>query len=115
MTTAAIPRRSPRRSNGAWRTDTLVSSHPIGGYHHIGTTRMASDPRKGVVRDDGRMHDVENLYVVGSSTFPTSSWANPTLTIAALALRTADKLSDTLARRVQPEILTEAAPRRMAG
>jgi choline dehydrogenase-like flavoprotein len=99
----------------AWRTDTLVSSHPIGGYHHIGTTRMASDPRKGVVREDGRMHDIENLYVVGSSTFPTSSWANPTLTIAALALRTADKLSETLARRAQPEILADAAPRRMAG
>ena len=81
-----------------WRTDPLVSSHPIGGYHHIGTTRMAEDPRRGVVADDGRVHGIGNLYVVGSSTFPTSSWANPTLTIAALALRTADKISASLTR-----------------
>lgn len=75
-----------------WRTDPLVSAHPIGGYHHIGTTRMADDPRSGVVDGHGRVHGIANLYVVGSSTFPTASWANPTLTIAALALRTADHI-----------------------
>jgi choline dehydrogenase-like flavoprotein len=80
-----------------WQFDPIVSSHPIGGYHHIGTTRMSADPRQGVVRSDGRLHSVENLYVVGSSTFPTSSWANPTLTIAALALRTADRIAMQLA------------------
>ena len=83
-----------------WRNDPLISSHAIGGYHHMGTTRMATDPRQGVVDADGRVHGQANLYVVGSSTFPTSSWANPTLTIAALALRTADRLSVALNRPV---------------
>jgi len=81
-----------------WRSDPLISSHPIGGYHHIGTTRMSSDPRHGVVDKDGRVHETANLYVVGSSTFSTSSWANPTLTIAALSLRTADRVSASLRR-----------------
>lgn len=78
---------------GGWRTDPLVSSHPIGGYHHMGTTRMSADPKSGVVDAQGRVHGLSNLYVVGSSVFPTSSWANPTLTIAALALRTADHVA----------------------
>lgn len=83
--------------NGGWRTDPLVSVHPIGGYHHMGTTRMSDDPKQGVVDADGRVHGVDNLYVLGSSVFPTSGWANPTLTIAALALRTSDKVADALA------------------
>lgn len=76
-----------------WRTDPLISAHPIGGYHHIGTTRMADSPREGVTDSDGRVHGLANLYVAGSSLFPTSGWANPTLTIVALALRTADGIS----------------------
>lgn len=82
-----------------WRTDPLISSHPIGGYHHMGTTRMSDDPHRGVTDANGRVHGVENLYVVGSSVFPTSGWANPTLTIAALALRTADRISARLGKR----------------
>ncbi|WP_081997258.1 FAD-dependent oxidoreductase [Sphingopyxis fribergensis] len=82
-----------------WQTDPLISSHPIGGYHHIGTTRMSYTPRTGVVDADGRVHGVSNLYIVGSSTFPTAGWANPTLTIVALALRTADRISAMLAKR----------------
>lgn len=81
---------------GGWRTDPLIGAHPIGGYHHMGTTRMSSDPRRGVTDRSGRVHGVENLYIVGSSVFPTSGWANPTLTIAALALRTSDHLSARL-------------------
>jgi choline dehydrogenase-like flavoprotein len=81
-----------------WRTDSLISAHPIGGYHHMGTTRMSDDPHRGVTDADGRVHGVENLYVAGSSVFPTSGWANPTLTIAALALRTADRMSLRLAK-----------------
>jgi choline dehydrogenase-like flavoprotein len=73
-----------------WRTDPLVSTHPIGGYHHMGTTRMSSDPRQDVTDARARVHGVANLYVTGSSLFPTSGWANPTLTIAALSLRIAD-------------------------
>lgn len=82
---------------GGWRTDPLISSHPIGGYHHMGTTRMSDDPRTGVTDPTGRVHGVANLYVVGSSVFPTSGWANPTLTIAALALRTSEFVSRGLA------------------
>lgn len=81
-----------------WRTDPLVSAHPIGGYHHMGTTRMSLDPRRGVTDGEGRVHGMANLFVAGSSLFPTSGWANPTLTIAALALRTADRISALNAR-----------------
>ncbi len=77
----------------AWHTDPLISAHPIGGYHHIGTTRMSHDPRHGVTDREGRVHGIDNLYVAGSSLFPTSGWANPTLTIVALALRTADAIA----------------------
>ena len=73
-----------------WRSDPNISAQHIGGYHHMGTTRMADDPARGVVDAHGRVHGLANLHVVGSSTFPTGGWANPTLTIAALALRTAD-------------------------
>ncbi|MBI1198875.1 MAG: FAD-dependent oxidoreductase [Phenylobacterium sp.] len=76
---------------GGWRTDPLISAHPIGGYHHMGTTRMSENPRSGVTDRFGKVHGVANLYVAGSSTFPTSSWANPTLTIAALAIRSAEQ------------------------
>jgi len=76
-----------------WVTDNLISAHPIGGYHHMGTTRMSTDPAKGVTDGHGRVHGIDNLHIAGSSLFPTSGWANPTLTIAALALRTADRLA----------------------
>ena len=59
------------------------------GGHHIGTTRMHVDPKQGVVDGHCRVHGVSNLFVAGSSVFPTSGHANPTLTIVALALRLA--------------------------
>jgi len=62
------------------------------GFHHMGTTRMADDPRKGVVDADCRVHGIANLYVTGSSVFVTGGWANPTLTVVALALRLAEHL-----------------------
>jgi choline dehydrogenase-like flavoprotein len=65
------------------------------GAHHIGTTRMGDDPRSSVVNRDCRVHGVHNLYVAGSSVFPTSSQANPTLTAVALGLRLADRLKAT--------------------
>ncbi|MBO0827472.1 MAG: GMC family oxidoreductase [Streptosporangiales bacterium] len=69
-----------------------------GAHHHLGTTRMHADPRKGVVDADCRVHSVRNLYVTGSSVFPTYGLSNPTLTIVALALRLADHLRGTLGR-----------------
>jgi choline dehydrogenase-like flavoprotein len=62
------------------------------GGHHIGTARMGSDPRSSVVDADCRVHGVGNLYIAGSATFPTSSQANPTLTLVALSLRLAATL-----------------------
>ena len=79
-----------------WVSDDLISAHPIGGFHHIGTTRMAGDPRRGVTDGWGRVHGLPNLHIAGSSLFPTAGWANPTLTILALSLRTADRIADEL-------------------
>lgn len=66
------------------------------GNHHMGTTRMARTPRRGVVNPDGRVHELDNLYVAGSSVFPTSGCATPTLTLLALTLRLADHLKGEL-------------------
>jgi choline dehydrogenase-like flavoprotein len=63
-----------------------------GSYHHAGTTRMSDDPRSGVVDRNCRVHGMHNLFVAGSSVFPTEGFANPTLTIVALGLRLADHL-----------------------
>jgi choline dehydrogenase-like flavoprotein len=62
------------------------------GGHHIGTARMGDDPRTSVVDADCRVHGVQNLYIASAATFPTSSQANPTLTVVALALRLAEHL-----------------------
>lgn len=57
------------------------------GAHHIGTTRMATSPQTGVVNQDCRVYGTDNLYMAGSSVFPTGGHANPTLTIVALSIR----------------------------
>jgi len=72
---------------------TLPPHRLKGGYHHMGTTRMHADPRKGVVDADCRVHGISNLYIAGSSVFPTGGYANPTLTLVALAVRLADRLA----------------------
>jgi len=64
------------------------------GNHHMGTTRMAADPTRGVVNAQGRVHGIANLYIAGSSVFPTAGAANPTLTIVALAVRLAEHLQE---------------------
>jgi hypothetical protein len=68
----------------------------IGSYHHIGTTRMSSNPREGVVNEQCQVYGINNLYVTGSSVFPTSGLSNPTLTIIALAIRLADHIKAQL-------------------
>jgi choline dehydrogenase-like flavoprotein len=60
------------------------------------TTRMADDPRHGVVDRDCRVHDLDNLYIGGSSVFATGGYANPTYTIVQLALRLGDHLAGRL-------------------
>jgi choline dehydrogenase-like flavoprotein len=62
------------------------------GGHHIGTARMGTDPAHSVVDPDCRVHGVSNLSIASCAVFPTSSQANPTLTVVALALRLAARL-----------------------
>jgi choline dehydrogenase-like flavoprotein len=68
------------------------------GGHHIGTARMGTDPRTSVVDDACRVHGVRNLSIASCAVFPTSSQANPTLTVVALALRLAGRLRAEAAR-----------------
>ena len=68
--------------------------------HTIGTCRMGSDPETSVVDPDGRSHEIGNLWISDNSTFPSALGVNPTLTIMALALRTADRF---LARQTRHE------------
>jgi choline dehydrogenase-like flavoprotein len=61
--------------------------------HMMGTARMGSDPATSVADSFGRAHDVPNLYLAGGALFPTGSALNPTLTILALAWRTAEAIA----------------------
>ncbi len=81
-----------------WPVDPTVGNHPIGGYHHMGTTRMSASPRHGVVDADCTVHGTHNLHIAGSSVFTTSGWANPTLTLLALSHRLARHIDQQLRR-----------------
>ncbi len=70
-----------------WPVDPSVGNHPIGGYHHMGTTRMSDSARTGVVDANCTVHGYHNLHIAGSSVFTTGGWANPTLTLLALTHR----------------------------
>lgn len=80
----------PEKSEVDWPFGLYAPCHPAG------TTRMSSDPRTGVVDGDCRSHDIENLYIVGGSTFPTNGFMNPTMTIVAMAFRLADHLKSVM-------------------
>lgn len=67
------------------------------GHHHLGTTRMHADPKQGVVDGDGLVHGMGNLYIAGSSTFPSYGASNPTMNLIALTLRLADHLKKVMA------------------
>ncbi len=64
-------------------------------HHHMGATRISSDPRNGVCNANARLHTNQNVYLAGSSLFPTAGYVNPTLTALALALRLSDHLETT--------------------
>ena len=74
------------------------SSWPIAqdASHHMGATRMGKDPKTSVVNEQLRLHNVENVYCVGGSVFPTSGCANPTFTICALSIRLAEHIKKIL-------------------
>jgi choline dehydrogenase-like flavoprotein len=67
-----------------------------GGWHQMGTTRMHTSPKKGVVDENCQVHGVTNLYIAGPSVFPTGGYANPALTTVALAVRLADHVKRLL-------------------
>src|SRR5437870_4986730 len=72
-----------------WRSPTSAGAP---GAHHEGGTRMGNDPKTSVVNRYGQSWDIPNLFILGSSTFPSMSGFNPTLTIQALAYMSADAI-----------------------
>lgn len=76
-----------------WRANFVDAAHPMG------TTRMAEDPRQGVVDPSCAVHGVDGLYIAGSSVFPTGGTANPTMMIVALAMRLGEHLRERVAVR----------------
>lgn len=72
--------------------DTSMPDFTSGGWHHMGTTRISEDPKKGVVDANCKMHGIDNLYIAGSSCFTTGGAINPTLTVVAISLRLSDHI-----------------------
>jgi len=75
----------------AWFAKGNVKGRVLYGWHHMGATRMARTARR-VVDANCRMFGLDNLYIAGSSVFPTSGCANPTFTLLAMTIRLADHL-----------------------
>jgi len=88
------------REAGARQVVTSIPAFPAGAAagHVMGTTRMGDDPAHSVVDSFGQSHDHSNLFVGGSGLFVTSAGVNPTLTIFALAYRTAERIATLWSR-----------------
>jgi choline dehydrogenase-like flavoprotein len=93
----------PPIEGGAWPA-TLEKE---GTWHHMGTTRMHDSPSYGVVDSNCRVHGMSNLYVAGSSVFPTAGANFPTITIAALTFRLAEHITEELR---QPDAIMPSQP-----
>jgi choline dehydrogenase-like flavoprotein len=91
-------------------TSTIWPSKVGGCWHHMGTTRMAANPAMGVVDPDCRVHGMSNLFIAGSSVFPTAGSDMPTLTIVSLALRLCEKLNDVLRSELSRVVRLESLP-----
>lgn len=76
--------------------DTSWPEDTHGGWHHMGTTRMSEDPKLGVVDKNCQVHGIANLFIAGSSVFPTAGSGTPTMTLVSLALRLADYVKDRM-------------------
>jgi choline dehydrogenase-like flavoprotein len=74
-----------------------IGQQPVGN-HELGGARMGSDPKRSVLNAYCQTHDVPNLFVVDGSAFPSASEKNPTLTIMALAARTAEHIGERAKR-----------------
>lgn len=79
-------------------TGTGLPEKPAVAAHHMGTCRMGSNPDSSVVNRNLKAHDVDNLFIVGSSTFVTGGTLHPSLTIAALAIRAAEHIREIHSR-----------------
>jgi choline dehydrogenase-like flavoprotein len=84
----------PPIAGGPWPS----SLEKEGTWHHMGTTRMHDSPKYGVVDGHCRVHGMTNLYIAGSSLFPTAGANFPTITLTALALRLAERMVMELQR-----------------
>lgn len=87
-----------------WNDWSFVAPRLAFNGHHIGTTRMSSTPADGVVDANLRVHGLDNLFVAGSSTFPSAGLSNPTLTIVALSIRLAVHLGLRFAKKLPGEL-----------
>ena len=81
-----------------WLAEPTWNEHMTDSFHQMGTTRLGNDPHSSVVDPDGQVHGVTGLFVTGASVFPAAGFANPTLMIAALAIRVGDHITRLLAR-----------------
>ena len=88
-----------------WRASFFDAAHCLGG------TRMADDPKRGVVDAWGAVHGVPGLWMAGGSTFPTSGNTNSTLMLTATSVRTADAIRRDVARSTRIEIVSESKVR----
>ncbi len=93
----ALEQYAPGISDGRFDDPDPWPDGAIGTWHHAGTTRMDTDPTRGVVDANCKVHGVGNLYISGSSVFPSSGATAPTLTIIAMSQRLADHLVPLLA------------------
>jgi choline dehydrogenase-like flavoprotein len=98
-----LRRRAHMMSNGFKRARAQVfDARPLqpegalNGGHVCGTCRFGDDPRTSVLDRDNRAHDLDNLYVLDGSFFPSSGGINPSLTIMANSLRVTDKIAQRL-------------------
>jgi choline dehydrogenase-like flavoprotein len=88
------------------RWSVLSQQIPIAGIaHNCGTVRFGSDPATSVLDVNCKAHDLDNLYVVDTSFFPSSSAVNPALTAMANALRVGDHLLERLDGNVEPAVV----------
>ncbi|NEU71537.1 GMC family oxidoreductase [Hassallia byssoidea VB512170] len=89
------------------RDGELPDTMSFSTHHNMGTTRMHIDPKQGVVDANCQVHGISNLFIAGSSVFPTGGYANPTLTIIALAIRLADRVKTQFAAQSE-NVTTDA-------
>lgn len=79
-----------------WKQLLSELPYPSGTWHHMGSTRMHDSPKLGVVDRNCQVHGVSNLYIAGSSVFPTCGANFPTITLVALSLRLSDRIAKVL-------------------